>query len=861
LNHSIPSQDSDDDLSSMLSSFQAGDTVLHYHIIDAIGEGGMGEVYKAEDLKLGRIVALKVLSPSLKKDQTAGKRLILEARSVSALNHPHIVTIHAIEEWNGIVFLAMEFLEGRHLGIRMAISPLSLSDLLEIGAQTAEALGAAHAAGLIHRDVKPQNIMITSEEPVQIKLLDFGLAKKIPKLQEETGVKEVTRLTTAGIPIGTIPYMSPEQTRAETLDSRTDIFSLGITLYEAATRVLPFEGNSVLSTMDNIANADPLPPSEIVPDLPPEFDEIILHALVKEKEDRLQSAFDFARRLRELKYSLGPDFQEPIHQPPIPPRSSRSIRTSERRPVVTKSSVASEAPSLSSAESIAAKAVKADETYAVQGIRNKKAAMIGLIGLLIFLGMIGGAAIYFSRESDAIHSMAVLPFANANANPQDEYLSEGITESIINSLSQIPRLRVMARTTVFRYEGKRVDPRQVGHDLHLDAVVTGSIYRQGDILIVTANLVRVTDGTQIWGDQYNRTVSDMLAVQSEISKVISEKLRLKLTGAEEQRVAKKYTVNPEAYEAYLRGIYFWNRRTVDFDHMRRALEYFQLAAKKDPNYALAYAGMSDAYTILGNFQVLPVQEAYAKAEESIKKAITLDDSLAEAHISFGGLRESQLDWKSAGIEYEKGLLLKPNYPTGQEWFGLYLIEIGRTDEGVSHIKEALALDPFALIMNACMGLAYYYQRDYDRAIEAYRKTLELDPNQSLYGIFAEVYGQKRMYDEMVAEYLREYRLPFGKSHEKISEYEAAYKKGGILGWRQKNLEEELIEAAQGKHYFQVAMDYAALGKKDEAFHWLQKAVDEKNVDLWMFRIKVDPRCDPLRSDPRFDKILHQLGLM
>ena len=803
----------------MLATFQEGDEVLHYRILAPVGEGGMGEVYKAEDLKLGRIVALKVLSSSLKKDQTAAKRLVQEARAASGLNHPHIVTIFAIEEWKGLTFLAMEFLEGQSLGVRMALSPLSLPELLEIGAQTADALGAAHAVGIIHRDIKPQNIMIIADDPLQIKLLDFGLAKKLP---DPKALKDVTKLTTAGVPIGTVPYMSPEQTRAETLDFRSDIFSLGITLYEAATGKLPFEGNSILRTMDNIANMDPSPPGSIVPELPAEFDAIVLRALAKNKEDRFQSAFEFSKQLRDLKADSSAHV--PIKRP-----------VEKRPPVVTIPS----APR----------------------IRNKVAQASRLWLVLPLLALIAAGAFYFTRKEDTIRSMAVLPFANASANPQDEYLSEGITESIISNLSQIPQLRVMARTTVYSYKGQRIDPRKVGRDLHLDAVVTGSIYRQGSTVVVQASLVRASDGTQIWGDQYDRQVSDILAVQSEISRVISERLRLKLTGVEEKKVLKQYTVNPEAYEAYLKAMYFWNRRTVDFDHMKKALEYFQLATQKDPQYALAYTGVSDAYVILGNFQVMPVQEAYAKAEEAVQKAIALDDSLAEAHISYGGLKESQLDWKTAGAEYEKGLRLKSNYPLGLEWYGLYLMEMGRAEEGIRYIRKALDLDPFALIMNAAMGLAYYYGRDYDRAIEAYRKTLELDPNQSLYGIYAEVYEQKGMYDAMVKEYIREYKLPSGKPADVIREYEAAYKKDGIRGWRQKDLEEELKEAAQGKHYFQVALNYAALGNKEEAFHWLKKAVDEKNVDLWMLRMKVDPRCDPLRSDPRFNQILIQLGLL
>jgi tetratricopeptide (TPR) repeat protein len=323
---------------------------------------------------------------------------------------------------------------------------------------------------------------------------------------------------------------------------------------------------------------------------------------------------------------------------------------------------------------------------------------------------------------------------------------------------------------------------------------------------------------------------------------------------------KKYTVNPEAYELYLRAMYFWNRRTVGFDYMRKALDYFQSATQKDPNYALAYAGMSDAYTILGNFQVIPPKEAYTKAEDSVKKAIALDDSLPEAHISYAGLKESELDWKTAGREYEKGLQLKQNYPTAQEWYGLYLMEMGRTEDGIGHIKQAVALDPFALIMNAALGLSYFYGRHYDKSIDAYRKALELDPHQTLYGIFAEAYAAKGMYNEMVAEYVREFRLPEGKPESVIQEYEKAFQTGGIKGWREKDLQEELKEAAQGRRYYQVAINYAALGKKDEAFQWLEKALDENNVNLWMLRIKADPRSDPLRSDPRFQQVLQRLGL-
>ena len=783
-----------------------GRTISHYRLTEKLGAGGMGVVYLAEDVRLGRVVALKFLSDELSRTPAAVERFQREARAASALNHPHICTVYDVGEQDGRHFIAMEVLQGKPLHELVGEGQRPVDEVIDTGIALADALTAAHAKGIVHRDIKPANIFITDRG--QAKLLHFGLARP-PKSPTGDGPTE-EQLTSPGSVMGTPAYMSPEQVRGEVLDARTDLFSLGAVLYEMIAGRQAFGGTTSGTIQEAILNRAPVPVVQLNPGAPPRLDEVINKALEKDRALRYQSAPELRADLQRLKRDSAGSGATAF--PASPPAS----RTPRRSTLVW-------------------------------------------LGAIALVASIAGAA-YFNifRAPGPIDSIAVLPFVNASGDAGNEYLSDGITESLISRLSRVSTLRVPARSTVFRYKGQDTDPQKIGQDLGVRAVLSGRVLQRDGSLVIRADLMDVSTGAQLWGDQFVRRLEDIFALQEELSRVISDSLRLRLSTEDQARLAKRDTDNGAAYQLYLQGLYHWHKR--DPDALRTAIGYFQRAIETDPGYALAYTGLADAYNLGSFFNMEPPRQAMPKAIAAAEQALKLDDQLAEAHISLAYAAFTyQWDWPAATRHMDAALAFDREVVEDHTYYPFYLTIAGRSNDAVEIARRAFERDPLSASRSHTLAVQLALAGRRDEAIAESRRTIGLDPGFAVaYDVLGGLLAATGDFKGSLSALQQAVTLSRGAgiSLANLGHVQAR------LGQRDeaRRVLQQLAQTSKERYVpaLAFAIVHLGLGEDDETLAWLEKAYDERFNRLAYLRR--EGMWQTMRQNARFQDLLRRINL-
>ncbi len=841
-----------------LNNLEVNSLLGHYRILKKIGAGGMGEVYLAEDARLHRQVALKVLPENIAQDKDRWRRFEQEARAASALNHPNILTVYEFGLEREVQFLAAELIEGETLREKIGGGELSLNDALHVGEQIAFALSAAHAAGIVHRDLKPENIMIRRDGIV--KVLDFGLAKLIEKKEISPDTEAETRhlvKTNPGAVMGTARYMSPEQARGKETDARTDVWSLGVVLYETVSGKLPFDGETTSDVIASILKSEPPLLSHYISEMPNDLEKIVGKCLRKNRDERYQNIKDLQIDLKDLRQEL--EFAAKLERSVAPNKNpvQPNERTSElRTQILEPEPTAATEAAISTKNSIAHPPSSAE--YVGNEIKQHKRGIFTALSIIILAAVGFGYWFYANRSASndgkSINSIAVLPFENGSGDVGLDYLSDGLSESLIDKLSQLPQLKVIARSSSFKYRGANVDVTEAANKLGVQAIVTGRIIQRGDNLSIRVEMVDARENRQLWSEQYNRKATDAFAVQREIAQTVSEQLHLKLSGAQEQKLAKRDMVNPQAYDLLLKGRF--QIRKGGTDNIKIASEYYQQAIAIDPNYALAYVYLAGSYRGLVGHSVLDPKEFLPKANAATRKALELDPNLPEAHLSMGILYMFDWNWAAAETEFKRAIELNPNLVAARNTYSAYLSTMGRHDEAIAEARRNKELDPLTLGNLVSVGNALSNARRYDEAIAEFKKVLEVDKNN--YGAvywLSYTYLYKGMYREAIDSFQEAIRLGgdnpsdqiyLGAAHAKAGEREKAQ---AIL----KQLETSKEYVSPGE----LPVLYVALGEREKAFASFEKAYAARDLQLQF--LKVDPSFDPLRDDPRFQELLRKVG--